>query len=625
MITKTLIFNKQRIQLDDKDSLGTGGEATVILHKNLALKIYHNPTPQRAKKLKDFIDLKLTLPDNVACPLDLVYDEKSNIVGFSMHVAKNCKEAVFLSNKKHRNQQQITPNEIITYFIHVLQTLKVLHPNKIFVGDLNDMNLLFNNLFLSVFIDVDSFQFGTYPCAVGTEQFLDPKLYGVDLSLKQYFSQETDWYSYAVMLFKCLLLTHPFGGTHNTLQTIVERAKNKISVFDSSVIYPKIAIKPETLSVELLDYFNKIFKLDQRIEMPMSLLDSHKNSFIKCNDCNNYYFKGRGKCPICFIPIVQPTVSIQQIVITQDIHDDSCICDIFFQTEGTILFSKVLDDNRIIIVEFNGTQTNLHIIKDNETKIEHFKLWSGHTKDVQYDFFKNYFVLAVNDELQIFEVIHNLQPVLKTTTSKYDGSLIFGCSSTKLYRLTDQTLLSSEVFGKNLADTVITQTLQNQTWFKVGKSGLGFCFFRVFNQYHYFVFSPKGRYEFALPKIEGKIIEVDAEISNTTVLFLVKSLHPDGRTYSHYFLIDDMGKVSDTFSTTSINSETMRNISGKTLAGSSIIHPTDVGIVIEKHKQLSLKKQTEKYVDSNDTTFLYKDGILVVSEYKVSFLRLIKK
>jgi hypothetical protein len=108
-------------------------------------------------------------------------------------------------------------------------------------------------------------------------------------------------------------------------------------------------------------------------------------------------------------------------------------------------------------------------------------------------------------------------------------------------------------------------------------------------------------------------------------LFLVKSLHPDGRTYSHYFLIDDTGKVIDTMTTTSINSETMRNITGKTLAGSSIIHPTDVGIVIEKHKQLSLKKQTEKYVDSSDTTYLYKDGILVVSEHKVSFLRLIKK
>lgn len=623
MITKTLIFNKQKIQLDDKDTIGTGGEAIVILHKNLALKIYHDPSPQRAKKLKDFINLNLSLPDNIACPLDLVYDEKSNIVGFSMHVAKKCKEAVYLSNKKHRNQEQITPNEIITFFTHMLETLQVLHKNNIYVGDYNDMNVLYNNSFLSVFIDVDSFQFGTYPCAVGTEQFLDPRLYSVDLSLKQYFSKETDWYSYAVMLFKCLLLTHPFGGVHNTLQTIVDRAKNKISVFDSSVIYPKIAIRPETLSVELLDYFNKVFKLDQRIEMPMSLLSSHKNSFIKCNDCNNYYFKGRGKCPICFVPVVQPTINIQQIVITQDIHDDVCICDILFQTEGTILFSKVLDDNRIIIVEFNGIQTNLHIIIDNYKKV--FKLWSGHTKDVQYDFFKNYLVLAVNDELQIFEELHNLQPVLKTTTLKYDGRLIFSCSSTKLYRLTDQMLLSSEVFGRNLADTVITQTLQNQTWFKVGKTGLGFCFFRVFNQYHYFVFSSKGRYELTLPKIDGKIIEVDAEISTSTILFLAKSLHPDGRTYSHYFLIDDMGKINETMSTTSINSETMRNISGKTLAGSSIIHPTDVGIVIEKHKQLSLKKQTEKYVDSNDTTFLYKDGILVVSEHKVSFLRLIKK
>ncbi len=624
MATKSVIFQNHKILLNDSNSLGTGGEATVILHDKYALKIYHKPTAIHTKKLKDFIELNLTLPDNVARPLDLVFNSKYDVIGFAMLAAKKCKEAIGLSNKKTRRVEQITTNDIVTFFQHMKLTLDILHSNNLFVSDFNDLNVLYNKKFLSVFIDVDSYQFGSYPCPVGTEQFLDPSLYGVDLSKKLYFTKETDWYSFAVMFFKCLLCTHPYGGVHSTYQSIVDRAKHKITVFDTGVIYPSIALKPETLSQELLDYFHTVFKVGKRPELPLSLLTSHLNSFKKCNQCNIFYYKGRGKCPMCYGTTVQPAVDVTQIITSHSVEDDKCIVEIMFKTEGAILFSKVLGDGRIVLIEYTGKETVLRVIS-HDSKLSCYTLWSGHVKQVKYDFFKNYLVVGIDDEVMIFETSFNdkLKPVTKTTSMKFDGELVFGCSNDKLYRLTDQVLLSSEIINNNLIDTVVTQSMHNQTWFKIGNNGLGFGFFRVFEKYYYFVFSPKGKYEVPILRINEKLIETVVEVSKTEILLLQKTIN-NGRTYSYQYIISDIGQIFSFKSEESVGSELLKNLAGKILLGSSIVHPTDAGIVIERQDKLTLKKETAKYVDSDCSLFLYKDGILSISEHKVEFLRLIK-
>jgi hypothetical protein len=625
MATKTVVYKKQKIILDDSNALGTGGEATVILYGNEALKIYHQPSKKREQKLKDFIKLDITLPNNVAGPIDLVYDTNSNVIGFAMHVAKKCKEAIQLSNKKIRLKDQITSNNIITFFEHMKLTLESIHSSNLIVGDFNDLNVLYNNKFLSVFIDVDSFQFGKYPCPVGTDQYIDPVLYGIDLSVKSCFSKETDWYSFAVMLFKSLLWSHPYGGTHDKYASLIERAKHKITVFDQGVIYPRIALKPETISQELLDYFHNIFKLGKRTELSLDILRSHANSFEKCSKCNYYYHKSRGRCPICFITTVQPSVNVSQIIVSHNIDSDKCVSESIYVSEGTILFSRVLIDKRIIIIEYIKDQTFLRIFHETGNQVLNFKLWDSYVRDVKYDFFKDYLVIGVGDDIMVFQTVvsDNLKPVAKTTSMKFDGTLMFGCSSDNLYRLTDQTLLCSEIVNNNVVDTVITSTLQNQTWFEVGDSGLGLSYFRIFEQYYYFVFSKKGRYEVNIPKLKGKLIETVVEVSENTILLLQKTLF-NGRTYSHYYIIDDTGKILESKTEESLSSELLKNLQGKFLLGTSIVHPSDAGVVIERQQQLTLKKETAKYIDSSDALFIYKDGILVISDHDIKFLRLIK-
>ena len=338
---KNVKYENLIISLDEKNSLGAGGEATVIAHNNLAFKLYHDPTPDRIKKLTNFLKLPLKLSNNVASPINIVYDEKGNPIGFTMPIFKQCKEVSFVSNKKYRTTQQITSNEVIKLFLNIKETLDSIHSSTLVIGDFNDLNVLFSKQYKSVFIDVDSFQFGKFPCIVGTELFLDPVLYGVNLSKKPSFSKETDWYSFAVMLFKSLLLTHPYGGNHKTVNTLYDRAQKKLTVLEKDVIYPTIALNPDTISDELLDYFHKMFSLGQRNELPITYLKNLENNFLQCNLCNTYYFSGRGKCPNCFKTTKAPQVDPSQLIMTNQTDNRKCVSQVLFETDGSILFSKV--------------------------------------------------------------------------------------------------------------------------------------------------------------------------------------------------------------------------------------------------------------------------------------------
>ena len=70
-----------------------------------------------------------------------------------------------------------------------------------------------------------------------------------------------DWYSFAVLLFKSILLAHPYGGTHKKIKSLTERAQKRITVFDKEVKYPKVAYSPDVLTDELAQVFHQYFAL----------------------------------------------------------------------------------------------------------------------------------------------------------------------------------------------------------------------------------------------------------------------------------------------------------------------------------------------------------------------------
>jgi len=615
-----VIYQGATIAIDSKKTIGSGGEAIIVKYNKLAFKIYHDPTIQRAKKLADFIKSNFQLPSNVMAPIDLLYDAHNRVVGFAMNIASGCKDVKNLLDVNFRSQQQINTSDVIQCFAQSKSILDTLHNIGLIVGDFNDLNELFDASLVPYFIDVDSFQFGKYPCVVGTEEYIDPMLYGIDLTKKPTFTKETDWYSFNVMLFRALLFVHPYAGVHRQYKSLFTRASNAIWIFDSNVIRPKVAIHPETLDDDLLHHFSNIFCKKQRLDLSVQKLQDISSTFIKCNKCGVYFSNTRQKCPQCQKVIPQPVIDLSNIINKKQIGKETCsICNLF-ETTGAILFLKIIDNEKLIIVYYEDNVTHCKYI--SSTFVCECKIWDGLSKTAKFDFFEPYcLVIHVDNHLMLFNISTNaLVPITSTFTTEYSGEAVFSSSRNHLYRLTSNAVLSGELSNGHFIEHEVVSALEDQTWIAVSQNDLGFGFYRTFNKYLFFVFSKKGRYELtALPELKGQLIDFDVKMSVNTILLLRKNLN-NGRTYSHWHIINDEGTILETKSEESISSDLLKNIYGKAFAGSIIIHPTDAGVAIEKHGDVSLKVSTAEFVTSSNQLYLYKQGLLVRSMNKVSYI-----
>ncbi|MBN1410167.1 MAG: hypothetical protein JW969_04930 [Spirochaetales bacterium] len=613
-----VIFRGEEIDIDKKNPVGAGGEAIVVKHGKLAFKIYHVPTKERAAKLADFLKAGFNLPENVAAPIDIVKNRQGKVIGFAMPLAPKCTEFMKLSNRLYRSAEQISTNDIITIFLNARLTLGLLHSSSIIVGDLNDLNILFNAKLSAIFIDVDSYQFAGYPCPVGTDAFIAPELYGKDLSAAPLFSLGTDYYSFAVMLFKSLLLVHPYGGIHKKVPRAFDRIVNRITVFDSEVIYPRIALPPDSLSDDLLDYFNTVFHDGKRPGLSPSVLEAHIKSFKCCPKCGLYFHTSRIKCPGCQKAAPITAVDLSYIISKKDLDGNEIIVEELFKTEGAILYHAIRG-NTVAIVEFDGERTTLHLI--TQTKKRSLKMWDGHARGFRYGTFDHYLTAAEGTDLLVFDCAgEKIKPVAKTHTLLYDDEPVTATSEKFFYRLTDKMLMQGRIQNNEIVEKGIESAMENQTWCAVGDRDLGIGFFRIFSKYHHFVFSERGRYEIDLPPVKGKLIEWDARFTQACVLFLRKTMD-QGRTYSHLFLVDDGGNILEQKEEESLNSELLKNIHGKTLSGRTILHPTEAGMIIERNGKLTLRSLTAEYVNAESQLSIFRDGILSVSDKNIIFLR----
>jgi len=614
-----VIYQGTTVIIDSKKTIGSGGEAIIVKYNKLAFKIYHDPTIQRAKKLTDFIKSNFVLPSNVMAPIDLLYDTRNRVVGFAMNIASGCRDVKNLLDVNFRSQKQIGTSDVIQFFARSKSILDALHNIGLIVGDFNDLNELFDTLLAPYFIDVDSFQFGKYPCVVGTEEYIDPTLYGVDLTKKPTFTKETDWYSFNVMLFRALLFVHPYAGVHKQYKSLFTRAANAVWIFDQNVIRPKVAIHPETLDDDLLHHFSNVFCKKQRLDLPVQKLQDISNTFVKCNKCGVYFSNTRQKCPQCQKVVPQSVVDLSNIINKKQIGKETCSISDLFETTGMILFLKIVSNEKLVVVYYEDNVTRCKYI--SSTFVHECKIWDGLSKTARFDFFEPYcLAIHVDNHLMLVDISADAKPITSTVTMDYSGDAVFSSSRNGLYRLTSNAVLRGEISNGHFIEHEVASALEDQTWITVGQNDLGFGFYRTFNKYLFFVFSKKGRYELTtLPELRGQLIDFDVKISVNTVLLLRKNLD-NGRTYSHWQIINDEGKILETKSEESISSDLLKNIYGKAFAGSVIIHPTDAGVAVEKHGDVSLKVSTAEFVTSSNQLDLYKQGLLVRSTNKVSYI-----
>ncbi len=609
MSASTYHLNDKKITLSNQNVIGIGGEATVFQHHGQAVKIYLHPTTTRDQKLRALITASASLPPNVIAPQQLVFDaDNRQAVGFTMPLlSPNHTDLRQLSIKKYRNQTGYTSRHVADLFLNIYDTLTTIHANGMIAGDLNDLNIMFENT-TPHFIDVDSFQFATFPCLVGTEAFIDPTLYNVDLSIRPHFTPQTDWYAFAVLLFKSLLLTHPYGGVHRTLHLLTARAQSQISVFHTDVIYPRIAYPPELLSDELTNIFSDWFDHGQRAIFPRDALTAYAANLTTCPGCNATYPANRRTCPICThtVPVTTP----------QTIHTQTLL-----QTTGPIIAWRVLGGRVQALAHESGKVIYYETTNGRHPhRLELFNI----LPDATYTFLDNLLVISPSRETDILMLVDvsgdTPQPITQTTTAHFGGTVpIFGAGSHALYRLAGNFLMRGRIKNGNLIETAVLSVTNGQTWFRVNPTGdQVFGYFRFFNQYQYWLLADGNRVDADLiPLAPGEVlIELDVQFTDQTALIIRQTQH-NGADHTRLDEIDAKGRRLNAL--TIHDATTLTPLDAHAYAPGLILRATDTGLEQRRLNTTNQKifNQTEPIVRHGDPVRRYKNGIAILHTQQI--------
>ena len=255
--------NGKPVILKDTDYVTAGGQGKIYRKDGLIYKVYTCPIDSSLeKKLKILSCLK---KDNIVAPKDVLYSGSGDPVGYTMNFVDNVSSLALFLTKSFQQRNCITGKHLEGIFLNMSETIKYIHDKKIITVDGNELNYLVSNgdWATTYFLDVDSYSFEGFPPQVIMPTIKDYR--------RDDYTVETDWYSFAVLMFQMYTGIHPYLGTHPTYnffvdkdgnrqkkENILDRRKNLVSVYDKDVKYPAF-VKLDQVPSNLDDWFRDIF------------------------------------------------------------------------------------------------------------------------------------------------------------------------------------------------------------------------------------------------------------------------------------------------------------------------------------------------------------------------------
>lgn len=546
------ILNSRRVSLNPSDVIGEGGEAEVFkLDAGTVAKIFKAPNhrdfahsqllvdlakKKQAERQQKLLDFPTNLPAAVIVPDQLLYSANPGqqlIIGYTMPYLQGSNGILAYTQRDFRERNDIDRSQIQDIFTQMHKTLSELHASGVVVGDFNSLNVLVSNG-KSYFIDSDSMQFGTYLCSGYTSRYIDPLI--CDQSLKtpvlaKQFTEETDWYSFAVMLFECLLYVHPFGGVFKpspgtARAGVEERPLRRISVFHPEVQYPRAAMPLTDLSKDLLTFFENTFVNDSRGQFPVELLD----------------FAGSKN----FVPMLALTPALKLCTTIGQLS-----CTAIFQTTGKILAVDWQDGRLVYVYWENGKffrEGGQQILAGSSATDISFTIWGPHTIAANRD---SAYILqkGLPPEKLSVDFYRDEFPVLSTSD---EGC--FYVDGGKIWKL------------KNGRPQAVEDTLAHQTRLWIGQD-FGFAFYQASQFRRAFVFNLQNAGKTLLPEnlIPNNVISAKCYFSKNVVWFLTQRLEGN-RFVNRCSAIDSKGNVLASSEAPMADDSWLGQLNGKTAA-----------------------------------------------------------
>lgn len=580
-----VFIKNKKVNLSPQKIIGKGGEAEIYsLNQKEVVKLFKNPShidfsqdleaqksaaerlQEHQQKLRQF---PANLPANILSPTALVQDKSGKILGYTMPYLQGTNALYRYGDRRFREQHGISHQQVTKLFIQIHHTLQKLHQADIIVGDFNDLNILVEQN-TPYFIDTDSWQFQSFLCQLFTARFVDPLLCDANLDYPQLsviHNTDSDWYAFAVMLFRTLLYVEPYGGIYKNKQIPqAARPLHRITVFHADVKYPKPALPYKILNDDLLTYFQDCFKNDKRGRFPLQLLeDLHWKNCTSCGEIHSH-----NHCPYCHIQIAVtplPTFANLQTI---------------FATKGSILKIDIGDRHCHYLYWEAGAFTRENgqvIFKGDRSPFLNFWLNGDRTYVGQGQTILSF----LNGELQPDETLQ---------VETYREQPCFQCHQGKRYWISQGKLWRDGTFGRDFVGDVLPE----QTQFWLGND-LGFGFYQAGNLLTGFIFSTHYHGlndQVSLPKINGEILLVNCTIGRNIWLFFV--VQYQGKIQHHVCVVDAQGerRSHDIF-----DSADFPNIEGHFATEDGLLVTTDQGLQLWSVQQSQL--QTQPYPSELDS------------------------
>jgi len=247
---------KKGVTLTEKEYVVSGGEGHIWTKNGVAFKVCHK---NRMIPLGKLDELRVLNAPFLVVPKDILEDKRGKPIGYTMPFVDHTHAMAELFPTAFWNDNGLTPPIVADVVREFQAGVQYVHGKGIKLVDINEWNFLVTEKDFSPihFIDTNSYATPNFPAQAISPTVRDYHTQG--------FSEETDWYSWAVVTFFLWIGIHPFRGRHPDCGgDIVERMKKSASVLDPGVKIPGNCRGFDTIPEGLRRWYMDLFQQGKR-------------------------------------------------------------------------------------------------------------------------------------------------------------------------------------------------------------------------------------------------------------------------------------------------------------------------------------------------------------------------